>query len=112
MGVTASDVRMTPWMIQGWRPTSVTIQPASVQTKPIGAASTSARSSQRWRVSSRPRHISQRTAALTRAMKLPRPTMTWKATWTMATGGQSGRGKASRPFTSASGSSKASSDSP
>jgi hypothetical protein len=27
--VTASLVRITPWMIHGWRPTSVTVQPAS-----------------------------------------------------------------------------------
>ena len=33
-------------MIQGWRPTSVTTHPASMATKPSGAAITSARSSQ------------------------------------------------------------------
>ena len=33
-------------MIHGWRPTSVTVQPASMAMKPIGAASASARSSQ------------------------------------------------------------------
>ena len=31
-GVTASDVRMKPLTIQGWRPTSVTIQPHSRAT--------------------------------------------------------------------------------
>ena len=36
IGVTASAVRRTPWMIHGWRPTSVTIQPASMQMKPSG----------------------------------------------------------------------------
>ena len=36
-------------MIHGWRPTSVTVQPASIAMKPIGAASASARSSQRCR---------------------------------------------------------------
>ena len=30
--VTASSVRITPWTIQGWRPTSVTIQPHSIAT--------------------------------------------------------------------------------
>ena len=36
IGVTASAVRITPWMIHGWRPTSVTIQPASMAMKPSG----------------------------------------------------------------------------
>jgi hypothetical protein len=35
-GVTAPAVRITPWMIHGWRPTSVTVQPASMATKPSG----------------------------------------------------------------------------
>ena len=39
--------------------------------------------------------------AATSAMKLPSPTMTWKAMWTGATGGHSSLGKASRPLISA-----------
>ena len=38
IGVTASAVRITPCMIQGWRPTSVTVHPASTAIKPIGVA--------------------------------------------------------------------------
>src|SRR2546425_2899597 len=47
IGVTASAVRRTPWITHGCRPTSVTTQPASVQMNPMGAATTSARRSQR-----------------------------------------------------------------
>jgi hypothetical protein len=42
IGVTASAVRSTPWMIQGWRPTSVTVHPASMAMKPKGDPSTMA----------------------------------------------------------------------
>src|SRR5208283_4655373 len=38
-GVTASAVRIRPWMIQGWRPTSVTVQPASMASIPRGLIS-------------------------------------------------------------------------
>ncbi|MNE57123.1 hypothetical protein D3C80_1520720 [compost metagenome] len=37
IGVTASFVRMTLWIIHGWRPTSVTIHPASRAMNPTGA---------------------------------------------------------------------------
>ena len=41
--VTASDTRMTRQTIHGWRPTSVTIQPASRATGAAKPATTAAR---------------------------------------------------------------------
>ena len=102
MGVTASAVRMTPWMIHGWRPTSVTIQPASVQTKPMGAASTSGPQEPARVAAARcRRHISQSAAALDAAPCGAEPDHDLEGHVHDATGGQSWRGKSSRPFTSA-----------
>src|SRR6185295_17880404 len=56
IGVTASRTRITPWMIHGWRPTSVTAQPASTAIRPSGEASTAARRKLRSLSSARRRH--------------------------------------------------------
>jgi hypothetical protein len=55
IGVTASAVRMTPCTIHGWRPTSVTVHPASRAMKPSGAAMTSARRNRRSSGNATPR---------------------------------------------------------
>jgi hypothetical protein len=98
-------------MIHGWRPTSVTVHPASMARNPIGAASTSARNSQRLAATSRRRHATHPAQSATAAMKVPSPTIAWKATWTIGTGGQSRSGTRSSPATSALGLSKASTES-
>ena len=99
IGVTAADVRINPCTTQGCRPTSVTIHPASVATKPNGA--TSARSSVRCVASGRRRHALHAAHSATSAIALPSPTIVWKARCTTATGGRSAGGTVRSPFTSA-----------
>lgn len=77
-GVTASRVRSRPWMTQGWRPISVTYQPASSATKPEPLSSCQPRSVHTER-SSRPRHQSHAEASTTSSISVPRPTITRKA---------------------------------
>ena len=100
-------------MIQGWRPTSVTVQPASSATSPRGAEATSSLSV-RGSVGTvfPPRHHRQPNSTATPIMAMPQPTMTWKAMWTTVTGGRSSRGNALRLRTSAAGSMNDRKDSP
>ena len=67
-------------MIQGWRPTSVTTQPASMAAKPMGAVSRISQSSRRVRLESsaksdRRRHQMKISKALSAAIQVPMPTM-------------------------------------
>ena len=97
-------------MIQGWRPTSVTVQPASIAMKPIGAASDQ-RAEQPDARRQRPAAGSASTPAhsATSARTLPSATMTWNAKWTIGDVGPVARaGTPSSPRTSASRSWKAS----
>jgi hypothetical protein len=74
-------------MVQGWRPTSVVVQPASTATKPSGA--THWQSLRNQAVSnSRPRHQTTQPAATTPSMRKPIPTMMRKAKNTGQTGGR------------------------
>jgi hypothetical protein len=107
IGVRASRVRITPWMIQGWRPTSVTIHPASIASTPSGEASTSAQRNHRGQpASGSRRRRSQRIPEMRAraAMAEPQATITWNARWTTTTLGRSSTGNASRPTTVAPGS--------
>ncbi len=75
IGVTASAVRSTPCTTHGWRPTSVTVHPASVAMKPNGVTIASARRSLRFARMSRRRSNTMSDHAATMAMSVPSATM-------------------------------------
>jgi hypothetical protein len=64
-GEAASTVRNIPLATQGWRPTSVTVQPARMAMKPSGHDAAAARRNH-GEDSSRPRHHSQQPQTATR----------------------------------------------
>lgn len=99
LGVTASDVRSTPWTTHGWRPTSVVVQPASTATRPSGSVRDAARR-HAFDANSRPRQASRRPQATTPSITMPIPTITRNAQQTIATGGRSSGGRSLRPCTS------------
>ena len=79
-GPTASLVVSTPVTSQGWRPISVTYQPARVATQPEKAMPTKAYIHGRGSPSiPRPRRISQTDDQDSASIAKPRPTITRKA---------------------------------
>ena len=70
MGVTASEVLITPCTIQGWRSSSVTIQPASTAAKPRMVDSAIALRNSR-ESNNRPRHHSTAAHNARNASQLP-----------------------------------------
>ena len=90
-------VRSTPVTSQGWRPISVTYQPASVASQPENVIATSARASQRG--GSPRRRSCQAAHHDTSSISRPMPTITRKAQNTGATGGCAS-GNSLRPRTS------------
>ena len=74
-------------MVQGWRPTSVTVQPAMTATKPSGATSMQRRRKDGVSNSRRRSHSSQPSATVPSMIK-PMPTMMRKAKNTGQTGGR------------------------
>jgi hypothetical protein len=87
--------------MKGWRPISVTYQPATVATQPEKVMPTRTHSSGRFHAAARQparRPIHQPTQ-LTSSISVPTPTMTRKAQNTGATGGCRSR-NSSRPLTS------------
>ena len=74
IGVTASDVLMTPWMIQGCLPSSVTIQPTSTATRPRAVDQNMAFKNQRDS-NNRPRHHSVPAHRARHASHVPMATM-------------------------------------
>src|SRR5579884_1011849 len=78
LGEAACAVRIRPYTIQGWRPTSVTAQPASFAMYGKGMASINIHNSHRLSYSRR--ITSSNTASPIIATKIvPRPTMMWYA---------------------------------
>ena len=65
-------------MIQGWRPTSATIQPSSAAIQGSGMARTATFSSQ-GRASSRRRALRTKKVPVSRMKNIPSPTMARKA---------------------------------
>ena len=92
IGVTASLVRITPLMIHGCRPTSVTTHPASIAMNPMGQHTAIARNSHLPTPPPRrrARHVAIPHHAPTASMNIPNPTITWNDTCTIATGGRGG----------------------
>ncbi len=102
---------MTPCTVNGWRPHSVTSQPASSATNPAGPAIATARRNGRGH----PLRRSARTAARERQRGEERAEPDHHLEGEVdvpVVGGQTSRGNASSPFTSASGSWKARSERP
>ena len=92
-GVAASAVRITPYTTQGWRPTSVTYQPASMAISPEGPIHSAKRCSARIRTAGR---ASASTAPRSPARSSgPNPTMTRKDQNTTGTLGRSAAGRTS-----------------
>jgi len=85
----------------GWRPISVTIQPASVATQPMKVAPAKVHSNQRGAAT--PRRVIQAPNHASASIAKPSPTMMRKAKNTGATGGTSAP-KSSSPCSSPSGS--------
>jgi len=85
---TASRVRSTPVTSQGWRPISVTIQPASVAIHPENVNAESTHNSQRG--AAYPRRVRHVAYHDTSSISTPIPTITRNAKNTGVTGGTSG----------------------
>ncbi len=111
-GLTALATRSTPYTIQGCRPTSVVIQPASVAITAAAPETATARRNQRLAGRSRRRHQDQASQAPRASRPKPMPTMVSKARCTISTGGWSAAGTASSPVTRPDGFRCSSSDSP
>src|ERR1700693_3641253 len=86
-GEVASAVRSRPSTIQGWRPLSVTTQPAITATKPIHQHCAMTRRYQRVS-NSVPRHHKNAPRSAAAIMKKPMPSMMRKAKNTFFTGGR------------------------
>ena len=102
-GEVASAVRSTPCTTQGWRPLSVTTQPAITATKPSHQPCATGHRYQRLS-NSRPRHHSQAPTRPAAIIRNPMPTMMRKAKNTGTTGGRSAGGTLLRPGNRPSGS--------
>src|SRR5690606_17415331 len=102
IGETESAVRRSPYTVYGWRPTSVTVQPHRIATRPEGDAASAARHRAGESYSRRRRRCTRLHRPMP-AMTRPRPTMMRKLQKTVATCGQSARSKRSSPVISASG---------
>ena len=97
-GVTESLVRISPYTVQGWRPLSVVVHPASTAINPSGMPNVAQRS-QRGLVSSLPRANSTMPESTSANISNAMPTMIRNAKNTTATFGRSSRGKSFRPST-------------
>ena len=75
-----------PWMVQGWRPTSATIQPHCPQTITSGMQARAALKNQ-FLFSSVSRQAKMSARSSIRAMSMPRPIIRRKAQNTTGTGG-------------------------
>ena len=78
-GLTASLVRMTPYTIHGWRPTSVVVQPASMAIAAPTPARLAARRNHGERGRSRRRHQASSAQAPSSTSAVPMPTIRSKA---------------------------------
>ena len=113
--VTASRVSSSPTTVQGWRPTSVTTQPASSAIRATTPATAAPRRNQRLLGRSRRRHQASPNQAARPSSRNDAATMIWKDRWTMLTRRSLGRtagGTASRPRIRVERSKPASSDAP
>ena len=90
-------VRNRPYTVNGWRPVSVVIHPASTATNPAGPISIANRCTNRdsYRV---PRQRAQRLNRPRPNIRKPMPTMMRNDQKVIGTGGQFSRGTVSRPF--------------
>src|SRR5450759_4655485 len=95
-GEVASAVRSRPWTIQGWRPLSVTTQPAITATKPIHQHCAMTRRYQ-FVSNSVPRHHRKAPSSAAAIMKKPTPNMIRKPKNTIFTGGRSDAGTLFKP---------------
>ncbi len=101
--VTASSVRITPLTIQGWRPTSVTIQPASMATIVATPEIATARRNHGVCGMSRFRHQTKPNQSPSAISAEPMPTMVSNARCSrVLAGGRSSGGTESSPITSVS----------
>src|SRR4051794_18937293 len=86
-GVTASEVRMDPSTVQGWRPPSVTIEPdASATTAAIPEMATDLRN-HFVEGRSRFRHQTNANQTASRKSRVPTPTMVSKAVCSVVSAG-------------------------
>src|SRR5450631_1684089 len=95
-GEVASAVRNTPCTVQGWRPRSVTTQPAITATKPIHQHCDMTRRYQRVS-NSVPRHHKNAPTNAAAIMNEPMASMMRKAKNTFLTGGRSEAGTLLKP---------------
>src|SRR5215510_8286440 len=91
--------RSSPYTVQGWRPTSVVVHPASTATKPSGPIAMQSQRNQGLS-NRRSRKRNHQLAATTASLKNPMPTMTRKAKKGIATGGRSSSLNSFRPLIS------------
>jgi hypothetical protein len=96
-----SAVRISPYTVNGCRPTSVVIHPAITATNPAGPMSTAKRFNVRHSYSL-PRQRASRLHAPSANISTPRPTMMRNVQNTTRTGGRSAAGIVSSPASGAS----------
>ncbi len=101
--VIASSVRMIPWTIHGWRPTSVTIQPASMAMIASTPETATMRRNHTVWGKSRFRHQEIPNQSPRKIIPVPIPTIASKARCrSVFAGGRSSSGTESSPITSVS----------
>src|SRR6266508_2549696 len=99
-GEADSAVRSSPKTVNGWRPVSVVIQPASTAMKPAGPIAIESQCNRRaWY--SFPRHRIPKLSKPSPNISDPRPTMTRNDQNVIGTGGQFSLGTVSRPSSGA-----------